>query len=66
MPKPYRPKICTCHNCGVELTYRSCDAKNIWLGGPWYCGNCNANVTEDVYGKKPDKNKLHDEEGISK
>lgn len=50
-----RPCICICHYCGCNLTYKPFH-DNIYNGGPWYCGNCGANVTEDIYGKN-DKGK---------
>ena len=51
-------KICTCHNCGYTLHYRPL-VHNVYSGGPFYCGNCDVNVTEDIYGKtKEKKNKL--------
>lgn len=44
-------EICTCHNCGSHLHYNPY-SYNIYNGGPWYCGSCCANVTDDIYGKK--------------
>lgn len=43
-----------CHNCKEYLTpsYRL----NVFSGGPFFCCNCGANVTEDLYGKKKETN----------
>lgn len=43
--------ICQCHRCDINLSYLPY-YQNIFNGGSWYCSNCGANVTEDIYGKK--------------
>jgi hypothetical protein len=47
-------QICICPNCGCHLHYRPY-YHNIYSGGPWCCGNCHYDVTEAIYGKKPEK-----------
>ncbi len=39
--------ICVCHNCGVTLSSRW--GQNMYSGGPFSCGNCHSDVTEDIY-----------------
>lgn len=51
--------ICTCHNCGAELHYNPY-GQNIYNGGPWVCGNCNSNVTQDIY-RKSEKSEKNEE-----
>lgn len=46
-------EICTCHNCNTRLSYRY--DTNVYSGGPFYCGRCGDDVTEDVYGKPKEK-----------
>lgn len=38
-----------CHSCGEQLYYRW--GQNVYSGGPFYCGKCGENVTEDIYGE---------------
>lgn len=51
---PEWTEICTCHNCGTRLHYRP-GTHNIFSGGPFDCGRCGADVTEDIYGKPKSK-----------
>lgn len=43
-------EICTCSSCKKKLSYNILEI-NIYSGGPFYCSNCDNNVTKDIYGK---------------
>lgn len=50
----YTRDICTCHSCHTSLGYNPLEV-NVYSGGPFYCGKCGADVTEDIYGKPKEK-----------